>query len=115
LRQLSDTTSDLHIKAGFIDFKKKFSFSLFLLNYLILANCLNKSVISKSTGLKSPLSPLASICARYFPSFESKLNASFGLSVKFLINANINNYNRLEASFKSFLGLISEILIYVSF
>jgi hypothetical protein len=53
------------MSAGFIDFKKNSSFSLFLQKEIILEIFFDKSTIKLSIGLKSPFNPFARICAKY--------------------------------------------------
>ncbi len=78
----------------------------------IFGKFLFSSIISASIGLKSFFKPLASMCARYFPSFESKESAYLGESEKCLMIANRNSYNNESASLIYFFGSISLRFIY---
>jgi len=53
-------------------------------------------------GLKSPFSPLANRCAKYFASFESKESDSLGESEKCLIIASKKSYNNDSESLTYF-------------
>ena len=111
LRVFSETDSDLEMRAGLMDFMKKTSFSLFLAKLTIFCMFLPNSSTRLSMGRKSPLSPLARICARYLQSLDSKDSASLGESEKCLMMASRNNSSNDSASFTSFLGSISFRLI----
>ncbi len=101
----------MEMSAGFIERTKNASFSLFFENAIILLRFLDNSAINASIGLKSPLIPFASKCAKYLESFDSNDNASFELNPKCLIMANKNSSKRESALPTSFLTSISLILI----
>lgn len=66
------------MSAGLIDLKRKASFSLFLQKVSIFGKFLTNSAMKAYIGLKSPFSPFAKICAKYFESFDRRESASLG-------------------------------------
>lgn len=94
-----------------MDLKKNDSFSLFRQKPIILGKFLLSSPIIASIGLKSPLSPLARMWAKYLESLESNESASLGESPKCLISASRNNSSKESAAETSRLGSISLIAI----
>ena len=93
------------MRAGFTERTKNNSFSLFLQKFLIKPICLCSSDTKFSMGRKSPFRPLASMWAKYFPSFERRATDSFELRLKFFIIAKINNSSREFDYVISFWGL----------
>lgn len=99
------------MSAGLIDRNKKDSFSLFRQKATIFVRFFASYAVKASMGRKSPLRPLARMCARYFESLDSNESASLGESPKCLISASRNSSKSESAADTSRFGSMSFIAI----
>lgn len=75
-----------------MDLRKKSSLSLFFENDTIFWIFFANSEMKLSIGLKSPLRPLAKMCARYLESLDKRESAYLGESAKCLMMARSRSY-----------------------